>query len=100
MKAALACELPVIGDELRMRHGVAIQEYQVIAPRPGDGLVENARAAEALVRLPDVFGAQGCCAADHWAKTDRTASPEPSSASRTSSGREVCLATAASTRPR
>ena len=57
-ECAPAAEPPVVGDELRMRQGVAVQEYQVFAPRPGDGLVENAGPAEALVGLPDVFGAQ------------------------------------------
>src|ERR1019366_7353798 len=53
---APASEPPVIRNELRMRQGVAVQENQVFAPRPGDSLVENSRAAEALVGLPDVLG--------------------------------------------
>src|ERR1019366_9007867 len=48
-----------ISDELRMRQGVAVQEHQVIASREGDGLVENARATESRLGLPDMLGA-------HW----------------------------------
>src|ERR1035437_366902 len=57
-EGALPRQPPVIGEELRMWHGIAVQEYQVFAPRPGDGLVQDSRAAEAFVGLPDVFGAE------------------------------------------
>src|ERR1035437_7603859 len=61
-EGALPRQPPVIGDELRMWHGIAVQEYQVFAPRPGDGLVQNSRAAEPFLALPDMLGA-------HWARS-------------------------------
>src|ERR1051325_1576349 len=48
----------VIQKKLGMRDGIAIQKNNIIAVRPGDCLVQDARSAKALFLLPDVLDAE------------------------------------------
>ena len=49
----------VVGNETRMRNRVAIEKNQVIAARRGNRQIQNTRAAEALMFLPDMLAAKG-----------------------------------------
>ena len=51
-------ELSMIRDKLRVRHGVAIEEYKVIAVQAGNCLVENPGATKTFVLLPGMDGGE------------------------------------------
>ena len=56
--ASLPRQPPVVRGKFRMRNGIAIEEDEVLIPRLRDGGVENSRATEPILFLPDVNGAE------------------------------------------